>query len=182
MPSLLLTRDNFRESVFQRDAHKCVVCGVASTESQLDAHHIIERRLFPDGGYYIDNGATLCSEHHMLAEQTVLSCDEIRSLCGIHRVVLPPHLYDDLAYDKWSNIILQNGTRLRGELFYDESVQKVLKEGNMLDLFSPYVKHQRTHHLPWSNPTKATCNKNRITFSESYIKIIYLYMHLFCVF
>ncbi len=30
--------------------------------------------------------------------------------------------------------------------------------------------------------TKATCNKNRITFSESYIKIIYLYMHLFCVF
>jgi len=30
-------RDIFRESVFERDNHKCVVCG----EPALDAHHII---------------------------------------------------------------------------------------------------------------------------------------------
>lgn len=57
----LLTRDIFRESVFSRDNHKCVICG----NPAKDAHHIIERRLFSDGGYYIDNGASLCEEHHI---------------------------------------------------------------------------------------------------------------------
>ena len=31
----LLTRDEFREGVFKRDAHKCVICG----EPAKDAHH-----------------------------------------------------------------------------------------------------------------------------------------------
>lgn len=43
----LLTRDDFRESVLKRDGYRCVVCG--TTERKLDAHHIIERRLFADG-------------------------------------------------------------------------------------------------------------------------------------
>jgi 5-methylcytosine-specific restriction endonuclease McrA len=46
----LLTRDRFRESVLARDNHACVVCKRKGIP--LDAHHIIERRLFPDGGYY----------------------------------------------------------------------------------------------------------------------------------
>jgi hypothetical protein len=45
---------------------------------------------------------------------------------------------------------LPNGTRLKGELFYDESVQKVLTQGSVLNLFTHYVKYPRTHHLPWS--------------------------------
>lgn len=45
--------------------------------------------------------------------------------------------------------MLCNGQRLRGELFYDESVQKVLK--NVLHLFTIRVKYPRTHHLPWSD-------------------------------
>lgn len=49
----LLTRDEFREGVFERDGHKCVVCG----DDARDAHHIMERRLFADGGYYMENGA-----------------------------------------------------------------------------------------------------------------------------
>lgn len=53
---ILLTRDDFREFVFKRDNHKCVVCG----EPAVDAHHILERRLFHDSGYYLDNGASLC--------------------------------------------------------------------------------------------------------------------------
>ncbi|MDM8549714.1 hypothetical protein QUF72_06550 [Desulfobacterales bacterium HSG2] len=35
------SRDIFRESIFKRDNHKCVVCG----EPAQDAHHIIERRI-----------------------------------------------------------------------------------------------------------------------------------------
>jgi hypothetical protein len=142
----LLTRDEFREAVFARDGHRCVICKA----STADAHHIIERRLWPDGGYYLSNGASVCGPCHLKAESTEISCDDLRQRCGITRVILPPHLYVDAEqpYDKWGNPILPNGQRLRGELFDDESVQKVLAP--VLHLFTSRVKYPRTFHLPWS--------------------------------
>ncbi len=88
---LLLTRDKFRELVFQRDGGKCVFC----EKPAADAHHIIERRLWSDGGYYLDNGASVCPEHHILCEQTLISVEEVRIACGITRIIVPQHLYDD---------------------------------------------------------------------------------------
>lgn len=147
----LLTRDQFRNTVFERDRHLCVVCGATAQ----DAHHILERRLWADGGYYEANGVSVCGPCHLRCERTEISVEEIRKAAGIDKPVLPEHLYRDLAYDKWGNIILANGNRLRGELFYDESVQKILGEGRIggvpvLDLFTNRVKYPRTHHLPWS--------------------------------
>jgi len=142
----LLDRDTFRESVFERDGHKCVIC----QDPVKDAHHIIERRLFKNGGYFMANGASLCEKHHLQAEMTVLSCDTIRAAAGITIVVLPEHFYEDVEYDKWGNEILRNGTRIKGELFEDESVQKILKAGNVLGEFTNRVKYARTYHLPWS--------------------------------
>lgn len=147
--SMLLSRDEFRLGVFRRDNFKCVICG----EVAVDAHHIIERRLFSDGGYYLDNGASLCSLHHLEAEQTTLSCEEIRKKANITNIVLPEHLYDDYNYDKWGNILLPAG-RIKGELFYDESVQKILRQGGILDTFQKYIKYPRTYHLPWSTLSK----------------------------
>lgn len=146
----LLTRDTFRESVFKRDNYNCIICN----KPAKDAHHIIERRLFSDGGYYIDNGASLCEEHHIEAEKTTLSCDTIREKANIKNIIIPDHFYKEYSYDKWGNIILPNQTRVKGELFYDESVQKILKEGNVLNTFQKYIKYQRTYHLPWSNLLK----------------------------
>lgn len=143
---MLLTRKDFRESVFERDDHKCVICG----QPAKDAHHILERRLFADGGYYLNNGASLCSKHHIQAEETTLSVEEIRKACKIKTAVLPDHLYEDANYDKWGNIILDNGLRIKGELFNDTSVQKILKQGNILSDFTNRVKHPRTYHVPWS--------------------------------
>jgi hypothetical protein len=140
----LLSRDAFREGVFARDDHKCLVCGSPA----LDAHHILERKLWPDGGYYLENGASVCQEHHLEAESTVLSCDKLRELAGIKTFPIPPHLYKDQPYDKWGNPILPNGMRLKGELFEDVSVQKVLAP--VLALFTNRVKYPRTYHLPWS--------------------------------
>jgi len=140
----LLSRDDFREGVFARDNHKCCVCD----ESAQDAHHILERRLFGDGGYYLDNGASVCAPCHLLAESTEIDCDELRKACGIEKIVLPEHLYRDNDYDKWGNIILPNKQRVKGELFYDESVQKIMKP--ILHLFTDYVKYPRTYHLPFS--------------------------------
>jgi len=143
MNNKLLTRDQFRDLVFERDGNRCVVCHGAGDA----AHHIMERRLFDDGGYYLDNGATLCADCHYLAETTQFHTDYIRHCAGIEKVVLPPYLYDDCIYDKWGNIILGN-RRIKGPLFHEESVQKVLE--HVLHLFSNYVKYPRTYHLPWS--------------------------------
>lgn len=147
----LLTRDEFRESVLARDNHKCVFCGKTAAETpekKLDAHHIIERRLWPDGGYYLDNGATVCEADHMLCERTVYSVEQVREAAKITKIWIPPHFYPDHQYDKWGNPVLEDGRRGKGELFFDESVQKVL--AGVLELFTPYVKYERTFHLPHS--------------------------------
>ena len=151
----LLNRDTFRNAVFDRDGHKCIMCGETK---KLDAHHIIERRLFDSadyfGGYFVENGATLCSKHHIMAEETTLSCEEIRNVLNIYEFPIPEHFYSDVNYDKWGNILLPNGTRYKGELFYDESVQKILKQGGVLSEFSKYIKYPRTYHLSYSNLLK----------------------------
>ena len=144
----LLSRGKFREAVFTRDSGKCVFC----LSPAQDAHHIMERRLWPDGGYYLDNGASVCEECHYRCEETYYSTSDVREAAGIKRILLPPHLYSDQEYDKWGNPYLENGRRLRGELFYDESVQKVLTP--YLHEFTDLVKYPRTYHLPWSTPGK----------------------------
>lgn len=58
-------RENFRKAVFERDGNTCVFC---SSKDCLDAHHIINRELMPNGGYILENGITVCSEHHILVE------------------------------------------------------------------------------------------------------------------
>jgi len=140
----LLTRDQFRKAVFSRDQHRCVICGAAA----VDAHHLVERKLWRDGGYYLDNGASVCEVHHLQAESTEISCDDLRQRAGITGVHLPEHFCLDEVVDKWGNPILPNGQRLRGELFDDESVQKALAP--VLHLFTARVKYPRTFHLPWS--------------------------------
>lgn len=147
----LLTRDAFREAVFARDNNKCVICFLPAA----DAHHIFERRLWPDGGYYLDNGASLCPSCHIKAEQTTLSVEEVRAAAKIITRIVPPHLYPDEQIDKWGNPVLVNGTRYMGELFDDLSVQKVLGEGGVLNLFVRHVKYPRTLHLPYSPSAKA---------------------------
>jgi len=142
----LLTRSEFREGVFKRDNYKCIIC----SKPAKDAHHIIERRLWEDEGYYISNGVSLCEDCHMKAEQTILSCEELRVAAKIDKIILPNTFYIDEKYDKWGNVFLPNRLRVKGELFFGGSVQKILKEGGVLDQFTKYVKYPKTHHLPWS--------------------------------
>lgn len=150
---MLLTRETFREAVFARDNHRCVFCGISAEdtpEGKLDAHHLIERRLWSDGGYYLDNGATVCELHHLLCEKTFYSVEDVREAAGIKKVIVPDQFYPEQLIDKWGNYILEDGRRTKGELFNDPSVQKVLFAGGALDLFTPYVKYGRTFHLPHS--------------------------------
>jgi 5-methylcytosine-specific restriction endonuclease McrA len=68
-------RAAFREAVFQRDKHRCRVCGTPATKlalrsppAVLDAHHITDRHDMPNGGYVVENGISLCPECHQKAE------------------------------------------------------------------------------------------------------------------
>lgn|SRR5574343_292084 len=94
---ILLSRNDFRESVFKRDDYKCVFC---NETTNLDAHHIMERRLFSAshelGGYFISNGSTVCQNHHLLCESTEISTKQVRDACCITNIILPEHFYTDL--------------------------------------------------------------------------------------
>lgn len=142
----LLSREDFTSGVFARDGGKCVICGAPATS----AHHIVERKLFADGGYYLENGASVCDEHHIAAERTQISVEDVRKAAGIKTPINPPGVYEGDVIDKWQNYILPNGMRLRGPMFYEEQVQKVLKEAGLLETFSIKVKYPQTKHLPIS--------------------------------
>lgn len=81
---------------------------------------------------------------------TTLSCEEIREKAGIEKIVIPEDMYADHQYTKWGDVILLDGRRMPGPLFYDESVQKILNKGDVLSLYTKYVKYPRTVHHPYS--------------------------------
>ncbi len=66
-----LIRERFRTATFTRDGHKCRGCGwglFRPGEVELDAHHITDRNLMPNGGYVKENGISLCPTCHEKAE------------------------------------------------------------------------------------------------------------------
>lgn len=99
---MLLSREEFKRKVFARDRSTCVVC----YEVAVDAHHLIERKLWPDGGYYVDNGVSLCEKCHIKAESTEFSVDFLRKRAKILTVIVPPGFPTNI--DKWGFIIGEN--------------------------------------------------------------------------
>lgn len=146
--NFLLSRDKFREQVLAHAGHKCCLCGAIGVK--LDAHHLYERRLWPDGGYYLVNGASVCGPCHLKCESTEISVEEASMAMGWHALLLPEHLYADQKYDKWGNPILPDGRRLKGELADDESVQKVLALCPTPIEWTNRIKYPRSWHVPWS--------------------------------
>ena len=86
-PDALLSRPAFREVVFLRDGNTCVVPGCG--QEAVDAHHIVPRKAFTDGGYYLANGVSLCARDHLAAEQGTITPEQLRQYAGITVLVLP---------------------------------------------------------------------------------------------
>lgn len=65
-------RKAFRDACYKRDKYCCVMCGFKSSEEkaeqELDAHHVTDRNLLPNGGYVKENGISLCDSCHQKAE------------------------------------------------------------------------------------------------------------------
>jgi hypothetical protein len=124
----LLSREDFKKEVFARDKHKCVLCG----ELAVDAHHILDRKLFANGGYFLENGSSLCSDCHLEAEKTTATVEEIRDACSIKAPALPDGFDPSKTYDKWGNEIHPDGSRVPGPLFWDDGARKILTRAGIL--------------------------------------------------
>lgn len=59
-------RSKFRSAVFAESNNSCIVPWCPNDAD--DAHHILERALWGDGGYVPANGAAVCNHHHQYAE------------------------------------------------------------------------------------------------------------------
>ena len=127
----LLSREDFSRYVFMRDKSCCLLCGAPA----VDAHHIMDRKLWADGGYYLDNGASVCSDCHLRCEMTLETPVRLRKLAGIENVLLPPGLSPVTDYDKWGNVIEDTGMRIPGPLF-DEGTRRILGRARLLHLFA----------------------------------------------
>lgn len=61
---------------------------------QLDAHHIISRDEFEDGGYFLENGVTLCPGHHIMAENNLITTQEIYNVLEYDEEVIGSVLWE----------------------------------------------------------------------------------------
>ncbi|MBC8740438.1 hypothetical protein F6X40_27770 [Paraburkholderia sp. UCT31] len=125
---VLLGREEFKAVVFKRAAGTCVFC----SQRAVDAHHIIERKLFPDGGHYSGNGAAVCERDHWKCETTELSVEEVRRAACIQTIVLPPAFDSARRYDKWGNEMRQDGMLIAGPLVDDVGMRRALEQGGKL--------------------------------------------------
>lgn len=101
-------REIFRQAVFTRDNHKCVV--PHCNNPVADAHHIIERALWKEdtefGGYIPDNGVSVCELHHKHAEANFIPPQALRQWAGIKNRVLPAQFDASKIYDKWGTPLI----------------------------------------------------------------------------
>lgn len=115
-------RTAFRTRVFERDGG-CLVpwCD----REPVDAHHIIERSLWSGGGYFPDNGASVCETHHEYAERNHIP-PQAFWMWGDVEPTTPENLPEDV--DKW------------GESFDTPPWEE----------HRGWVKYPSTGHLPFS--------------------------------
>jgi hypothetical protein len=127
----LLSREDFKTACFERDNHTCIFCD----KPAIDAHHIIERKLFDDGGYYLNNVASVCEDHHIACERTLITVEEVYKAAKITDPKRPEYFETGLVYDKWGNIIVSDVKRIPGLLFEDTAVQKIFKNLGTIWMF-----------------------------------------------
>jgi 5-methylcytosine-specific restriction endonuclease McrA len=147
-------RKHARELTFARDGYRCLLCNKGPlTGSALDAHHLLERRLWEDDGYHVDNLVTVCEHCHIKCEKGVWTPARLRELAQIKKVIVPDHMYDDVDYDKWGNVILSRDdkTITRGPLM-DDDLRVYLTDAGWTIV--ERMKYPRSYHLPWSNPNR----------------------------
>jgi hypothetical protein len=98
-------RSRFREACVERDGGECVVpwCKEAVTPDPSgpgEQHHVLERKLWKDGGYIPENGASVCNTHHRYAETNHIPPQAFWRWIGVDEPVVPEPC-DSLHVNKW---------------------------------------------------------------------------------
>lgn len=158
--NILLPSNAFKSLVLERDGGACVCCQKPTDQVQM----LLDARLWEDGGYYLDNGVSLCKEHQESALKTALMPKQLREMAGIKSIMLPPSYSEDDNYDCWGNVVRSTGVRYKSELFDEPDVQHWLIEGGCINDFSPFYKHPSTPHLQWS---KGVQRDDRVLASDA---------------
>lgn len=139
MDNKLLTREEFKQQVFARTGGKCCVPGCNC--DAVDAHHIMDRKLFDDNGYYLWNGAALCAKHHLDAENSIILPGECLDYMGIDPMecYVPDKLKDEYKnqpgyhyglalgsglIDKWGKSVNQEYDENWYKRFVDKKINK----------------------------------------------------------
>lgn len=117
MNDKLLTREEFKKQVFTRTNGKCCVPGC--TCDAVDAHHIMDRKLWNDGGYYLSNGAALCEKHHWDAEKGIITPKNCYDYMKIDILPRTP----DKIIEKYKNKVT-NYDSLYRSVFFDGIIDK----------------------------------------------------------
>ncbi len=141
----LLTREQFTTICFNRDGGKCVFCKKPATE----VHHILDRKLFDDGGYYENNGASVCEKCHLLCENLSYTIIQVRDACNIKEPVVPSVFDVDKVMDKWGNTYSDDKLILSELFITNKNLSKLINGYSVMNA-SKYKKYPRTFHLPWS--------------------------------
>lgn len=132
-----MSRSDFREACVSRDGGKCLVpsCDeivTAEPDSDGEVHHVIERKLWDDGGYIPRNGACVCNDHHRLAEENVIPPQAFWRWAGIEDPPLP----DSVAAKHHANDVNKWGEFLGAPPWREHRER---------------IKYPSTRHLPWSH-------------------------------
>lgn len=77
----LLTRKEFKDIGFNRTNGMCCIPGCK--EKAVDAHHIMDRKLWKDGGYYLSNCAPVCEKHHIDCENGTYTPYQVMKFANI---------------------------------------------------------------------------------------------------
>lgn len=101
----LLSRKDFKELGFRRTNGKCCIEGC--NKEAVDAHHIMDRKLWKDGGYYLSNCAPVCEEHHIECENGTISPRRVMEFAKIDLNYLQkPEFFDWLTDDEYKEMFI----------------------------------------------------------------------------
>jgi|AntDeeMetagen134_2_1112570.scaffolds.fasta_scaffold01233_8 hypothetical protein len=95
----LLSRSVFSDRALERDNETCVIpwCDADADE----VHHVIERSLWSDGGYYLRNAASVCNPHHRYAEDNHIPPQAFWRWIGVEP--LTPEQFTSFHINKWGD-------------------------------------------------------------------------------
>ena len=66
----------WREAVYERDNHTCIMCGTNAEDAMLNPHHIKRKTDYPNLVFDVNNGVTLCFDCHVIVTNDEQSFEE----------------------------------------------------------------------------------------------------------